>query len=194
MKSAKTTQEFFNNLTTWKEEVLYLREIVLSCGLIEELKWGAPCYTYEGKNVIGLADFKSYTGIWFFQGALLKDEKKYLVSGNTTTQAQRQWRFYSMAEIKKAPIKAYIKETISHFKAGEKVHIPKKELIIPDILIKAIKKDKSLNAKWESLSLSCKREYAEYIDTAKREETKLSRIEKIVPMILSAKGMNDKYK
>jgi uncharacterized protein YdeI (YjbR/CyaY-like superfamily) len=194
MTGAKTIQEYFDNVKVWKEELLYLRELVLSMGLEETIKWGGPCYTYDGKNVIGLADFKTYTGLWFFQGALLKDEKQYLVSGNYNTQVQRQWRFYSMAEIKKAPIKAYIKETLIHFKAGVKVKIEKKPLIVPEALEAALKKDKALNAQWLKLSLSCKREFAEYISEAKKEETKLSRIEKIKPMIMEVKSMNEKYR
>ncbi len=194
MTGAKTILEYFDNVKTWKEELLYLRDLVLSMGLEETIKWGGPCYMYNGKNVIGLADFKDYTGLWFFQGALMKDEKHYLVSGNKTTQAQRQWRFYSIAEIKKAPIKAYIKETLTHFETGVKVKIEKKPLVMPEILEATLKKDKVLNAQWSKLSLSCKREYTDYINEAKKEETKLSRLKKIKPMILEAKSMNDKYR
>ena len=38
------------------------------------------------------------------------------------------------------------------------------------------------------------REYCEYIATAKRDPTKLSRLEKIKPMILNGTGLHDKYK
>ncbi len=194
MKASNTIQEYFDNVKVWKEELLYFRELVLSMGLEETIKWGGPCYIYNGKNVLGLADFKSYTGLWFFQGALLKDEKKFLVSGNKSTQAMRQWRFYSMAEIKKAPIKSYIKETLVHFKTNAKVTIEKKPLLIPDLLDTTLKKNKTLKVHWDKLSLSSKREYAEYIDQAKKEDTKLSRIEKIKPMIIELKSINDKYR
>ena len=38
------------------------------------------------------------------------------------------------------------------------------------------------------------REYAEYIQTAKQDATKQTRLEKITPMILKGVGLNDKYK
>lgn len=193
MASAMTIAAYFDNLVKWKEEILYLREIVLSMGLEETIKWGAPCYMYKGKNVMGLADFKSYTCIWFFQGALLKDEKQYLVSGNKDTQAMRQWRFHTMAEIRKAPIKAYIKETMAHFDAGIKIPVKQKTLIVPEELEKALKQNKILNQQWAKLSPSCKREYADYIGSAKKEETRHSRLNKIIPMIIEAKSMHEKY-
>jgi uncharacterized protein YdeI (YjbR/CyaY-like superfamily) len=193
MASAMTIAAYFDNLVKWKEEILYLREIVLSMDLEETIKWGAPCYMYKGKNIMGLADFKSYTCIWFFQGALLKDEKQYLVSGNKDTVAMRQWRFHSMSEIKKAPIKAYIKETMAHFDAGIKIPLKQKTLIVPEELEKALKQNKILSQQWAKLSPSCKREYADYIGSAKKEETRLSRLNKMIPMIIEAKSMHEKY-
>ena len=59
-----------------KEILIVLREIIRSTELIETLKWGGPVYTLGGKNVVGIGSFKSYVGLWFFQGAFLKDEEK----------------------------------------------------------------------------------------------------------------------
>ena len=44
------------------------------------------------------------------------------------------------------------------------------------------------------ITLSQKREYAEYIIEAKKRETKIKRIVKIIPMIVEGKGLNDKYR
>jgi uncharacterized protein YdeI (YjbR/CyaY-like superfamily) len=184
MATTMTIATYFDNLVKWKEEMLYLREILLSLGLQETIKWGAPCYMYKDKNIIGLADFKSYTCLWFFQGALLKDEKQYLVSGNKDTVAMRQWRFHTMSEIKKAPIKAYVKETMAFFDAGTKVPLKQKTLTVPTELEKELKQNKILNQQWAKLSPSCKREYADYIGSAKKEETRLSRLGKMIPMII----------
>ena len=44
------------------------------------IKWGAPKYVYKNKNIVGLAAFKNYCGLWFFQGGLLKDDHKVLMN------------------------------------------------------------------------------------------------------------------
>jgi uncharacterized protein YdeI (YjbR/CyaY-like superfamily) len=41
---------YFNKEQRWQEEIEKLRPIALSCGLTEELKWGCPCYNFEGDN------------------------------------------------------------------------------------------------------------------------------------------------
>ena len=38
------------------------------------------------------------------------------------------------------------------------------------------------------------REYCDFIADAKREETKLKRLDKVIPMILKSIGLNDKYR
>ena len=75
MKRELNLEQYFSK-SLRQQELLKLRNILLSCGLEETVKWGAPTYTFAGKNVAGLASFKSYVGLWFHQGALLKDEKK----------------------------------------------------------------------------------------------------------------------
>ena len=48
--------------------------------LLETIKWGVPVYTLNDKNVLGMGAFKSYVGIWFFQGAFLDDPQKKLIN------------------------------------------------------------------------------------------------------------------
>ena len=196
MKAVTHAAEYFDSLTQWKEECLLLREIIFRAGLEETVKWGGPCYTWQGENVVGIASFKNYAGLWFFQGGLLKDEGGHLMNAQENkTKAMRQWRFSGVDEIEKAPILDYVLESIENFKAGKKIKAEtQKEIEIPEILKEALQKDYPLRDAWESLSRGCKREYAEYILQAKKEETRLSRIQKIRPMILEKKGLNDKYK
>lgn len=87
-----------------------------------------PCYTYNGQNVVGIGGFKSYLGLWFFQGALLKDKKHVLINAQEgTTKALRQWRTQSAKEIKPAAIKTYVREAIQLVKDGEKIGSQKKK-------------------------------------------------------------------
>ncbi|MCK5210721.1 MAG: YdeI/OmpD-associated family protein [Cyclobacteriaceae bacterium] len=56
------------------------------------------------------------------------------------------------------------------------------------------KTDQELRSCFDDLSLSRQREFTEYISEAKREETKLKRLEKIIPMIKEKIGLSDKYR
>ena len=38
---------YFSKAKKWQDEMKQLRSTILDCGLIEVLKWGAPCYTFH---------------------------------------------------------------------------------------------------------------------------------------------------
>ena len=196
MKSFKTVDDFISGQEKWKDELIYLRELFLNTELEETVKWGFPVYTINNKNVIGLGSFKSYFGVWFFQGALLQDKKKVLINAQEgKTVAMRQWRFDSREEVDEPSLMSYITEAIANQKAGREIKPEKKKpLLIPDHLQQAFDKDLSLKQSFEALNLTKKREYAEYIETAKQENTKVKRLEKIIPMISEGVGLNDKYR
>lgn len=197
MTPIKTADEYFRSLTYWNEEVLLLRTIILATGLVEAVKWGGPCYTFGKDNVVGIAAFKSYVGLWFFQGSLLQDEKQYLINSQEgKTKSMMQWRFASVEDIQKAPIAEYIYESIENFKNGLKIKPQPNQtpINIPLELENALHRMPAAQMSWELLPPSCKREYAEYISEAKKDETKVSRINKIIPMIVNRKGLHDKYK
>ena len=80
MKRHNTVDDYIEAAEHWQDELIRLRKILKSTNLHETVKWGAPCYTFEGKNVVGIGAFKSYVGLWFYQGALLADKKKVLIS------------------------------------------------------------------------------------------------------------------
>ncbi len=197
MKGARNAEEFILENPGWQRELITLREIFLSTGLEETIKWGIPVYTNGTDNVAGMAAFKSYVGIWFYQGALLKDETgKLIVAQEGVTKALRQWRFESYKEIENGrdTIIAFVKESVDNFAKG-KIIKPSRgsELVLPEDLNARLDADPSLKMAFENLSLSRRRDYAEHIATAKREETRNARLEKIIPMILRGEGLNDKY-
>jgi uncharacterized protein YdeI (YjbR/CyaY-like superfamily) len=69
MKREASAEAYFAEASNWRNEQLKLRSILLATPLSEEIKWGAPCYTCNGKNVVGIGGFKSYFGLWFFPGS-----------------------------------------------------------------------------------------------------------------------------
>ncbi|MES2810897.1 MAG: DUF1801 domain-containing protein [Bacteroidota bacterium] len=177
----------------WEKEIDMLQSIVSKTPLVETTKWGGIVYTYNDKNVLGIGGFKSYVGLWFFNGVFLKDELKVLVSGNETTKAQRQWRFNSVEEINEKKVLEYIKEAIELEKQGKVHKAEKSPLIMSDFLETFLKTEQLIDA-FEKFNLTKKKEFVEYIDTAKQEKTKVTRLEKIKPMILKGIGLNDKYR
>jgi uncharacterized protein YdeI (YjbR/CyaY-like superfamily) len=190
-------ETYFDKQRAWKLELEKLRGAVLSTNLEETIKWGAPTYVYKNKNIVGLAAFKSYCGLWFFQGALLKDRHKVLMNAQEEkTKAMLQWRFFSLDEMNVELIKEYVLEAMQNVDEGKEIKPDrtKKELVIPEILLNALDNDKEFKTKFETFSLSCKRAYADYISEAKKESTKQNRLEKIIPMILKNVGLHDTYK
>ena len=196
MKRHKTVDDYIASRELWQDEIRCLREILLSTDLTEEVKWGGPCYTHDGQNVVGIGGFKSYFGLWFHQGVLLADKNKVLINAQEgTTKALRQWRMQSAKEIKQATIKAYVKEAISLVKKGKKIGPQKKKpLVVPPELKKALAKNAKARKGFDAMRLGLQREYTDHIASAKREETKQKRIEKILPMIATGKGLHDKYR
>ena len=112
------------------------------------------------------------------------------------TKAMRHWKFTSVDGLDKNLIREYIQEAIENQKRGLTVKPERKSssIVIPDLLKKALTDKNLLLEKFEQLSPYKQREYCEYIDMAKQEKTKISRLEKILPMIEAGIGMNDKYR
>src|ERR1700759_4269542 len=121
----------------WQAEIAELQKILSGFELTEERKWGKPCYTMDGANVVIIQGFKEYCALGFFQGALLKDPKKLLVQLGQV-QAARVMKFTSAKEIaaKAATIKTYVREAITAAQAGKKVEIKTRTIPLPEELKK----------------------------------------------------------
>ena len=185
----------WNKTNQWENELEQLHAIICKTPLVETTKWGGPVYTYNNKNVVGICGFKSYFGIWFFNGVFLKDEKKLLINANEeNTKSLRQMRFNSVKEIDEKLILTYIKEAIEIEEKGLVIPKEKKETIIPELLQNELDKNSELNDKFNTFSPYKQREFIEYIITAKQEKTQISRLQKVILMILEGRGLNDKYR
>ena len=196
MKRFSSVDDYISGAANWQPELKRLREILNSTDLVETVKWGAPCYTYDGKNVVGIGAFKSYFGLWFHQGVLLKDSANVLINAQQgKTRALRQWRMQSAKDIKPAIIRRYVKEAIGHIAAGKQVRPQRsRPIVVPDELKRGLRCRKGALAAFRSLRPGLQREYVDYVGEAKRDETKVRRVDKIVPMILAGVGLNDQYR
>lgn len=195
MKKFKTAEEFYLAEEKYAEAFGILRKVLLASKLEETVKWGVPVYTHKGKNVAGITGFKDFFGVWFYQGALLKDPYKVLTSASDETKALRRIYYKDASEIDTKVLSEYLQEAILNTEAGREIKADRaKALDIPEELEQLFQQNAALKTAFDGLSLSKKREYVELIATAKREETKQARLEKIKPMILAGKGLNDKYR
>jgi uncharacterized protein YdeI (YjbR/CyaY-like superfamily) len=185
---------FFDKPSEWQQGYALLREIILSTGVKEELKWGCPCYTIDGKNVVLIHGFNEYCALLFMKGVLMQDPKGILVQQTENVQSSRQIRFGSMKDILKVKtsLKGYVEDAIAIEKAGKKVQLkaPSEFAMAEEFKIKLDKMPK-LKKAFESLTPGRQRSYLLYFNSAKQAKTREARVEKYLPQILDGKGMDD---
>ncbi len=185
---------FFEKASKWQEEYKLLRTIVLDCGLIEELKWGVPCYTFQQTNVVLIHGFKDYCALLFHKGALLNDAEGILIQQTENVQAARQIRFTSLEQIleMKSILKAYIFEAIEVEKAGLKVELKKTtEFKMADEFQAVLDEMTELKTAFYALTPGRQRAYLLHFSAPKQAKTREARVEKYIPKILDGKGLED---
>ncbi|MFC5284546.1 DUF1801 domain-containing protein [Pedobacter alpinus] len=193
MNTNPKVDEFFDKLSQWKPELEKLRAIVLDCQLIEELKWGQPCYTSNNTNVIILANFKAHCAISFLKGVLLNDADQILISPGENSQSVRFVKFTSIKEILKLEpvLKAYLYEAIEIEKLGLKIEKKKPAELV---LVKEFQEYLNANAKlkiaFEALTPGRQRAYNMFFESAKQVKTRHTRINKYITQILNGQGIN----
>jgi len=186
--------EYLSKAKKWQEEFKKLRMIILDCQLTEELKWGQPCYTFQGKNIVLIHGFKEYFAILFIKGALLKDPNGILIQQTENVQAGRQIRFTNAQEITpmETILKAYIYEAIEVEKTGLEVTLKKtSEYAIPEELQNKFDEIPALKTAFEALTPGRQRAYIFYFSQPKQAKTRESRVEKCMQQILNGKGLDD---
>ena len=185
---------FFTKATKWQEAYGELRELVLACGLSEELKWGCPCYTWQENNVVLIHGFKEYCALLFMKGVLLQDPNGILVQQTENVQATRQIRFKKLSELveMKAILEVYIKEAIDVEKAGLTVPMKRTaDYTMPDEFERVLEDMADLKTAFYNLTPGRQRGYLLYFSSAKQAKTRETRIEKYLQKILDGKGLDD---
>jgi uncharacterized protein YdeI (YjbR/CyaY-like superfamily) len=185
---------YFEKNRQWRKETEQLRMIVLGCGLHEELKWGCPCYTFNGSNVVLIHVFKEYCALLLFKGALLKDPKGILIRQTENVQAARQIRFTNLRDVVKLEpaIRACIQEAIKVEKAGLKVPMKKTgDYAVPEEFKQKLDAIPALKSAFELLTPGRQRAYLYYFSQPKQSKTREARVEKYMQQILDGKGMED---
>jgi uncharacterized protein YdeI (YjbR/CyaY-like superfamily) len=176
----------------------HIREVVhAACPDVEEtLKWSSPFFAYRGALMCGMSGFKEHAVFGFWKGSLIDG-----VSPNRNRGGDAMGNFGKLTSVKDLPSKreltALIKQAMRLNDEGVTVPRAKKgakpEGKVPAELAAALKKNKQAAAHFADGSPSFRREYIEWVNEAKRDETKSKRIAQAVEWIAEGKARNWKY-
>lgn len=174
-------------------EISFLRSILLDCQLEEDLKWGKPCYSFDGKNVAIIQDFKSYFALLFFNGYLLKDPQNLLVKMGENTNVGRQLRFDDLKHIQDLEniVRQYIEEA-KKLNNSTKQPIKKPNRVEMAIEFKTqLDNDPNLASAFSLLTPGRQKAYLFYFAQAKQGKTREARVQKCLAKIMAGKGLGD---
>ncbi|MTB52245.1 YdeI family protein [Lewinella sp. W8] len=179
----------------WTTAIRSLRTIILESPLEEEIKWGVPCYTHEGKNIVMISALRDNCVLSFLKGALLNDPYGLLEKPGANSRVARVIRFRSDEAVSAAApaIRDYLAQAIQVEREGRKVPpsgTPEKQ---PEELVRILEEDPPLRMAFEALTPGRQRGYIIYFSAPKKSETRISRIERSKEKILEGIGLHDKY-
>lgn len=177
----------------WPDETTELRSILLSSGLSEELKWGKPCYSHDGKNIVIIQEMKEFLALMFFKGALLTDDADVLEEQGPNTRSALRIRFTSLDDVNRMAdtVRSYIAEAIDIEEAGLAVG-PAPSITFVEELQDRIETDPAFKAAFDALTPGRQREYNLHFSSAKQAKTRQARVEKYADKILAGKGFRDR--
>ncbi len=183
---------YISRSTKWPAEMAELRPILLGCGLTEEIKWGKPCYSHQGHNIVIIQEMNDFLALMFFKGALLRDDGAILKEQGPNSRSALRVEFTSVSQIATlaTTLRAYLGEAVDVAVAGLEVG-PAPEVVFVDELQQRLDVDRAFRAAFEALTPGRQREYNLHFSSAKQATTRATRVDKCAPKILAGKGFRD---
>ncbi len=178
----------------WTPILMRLRKLVLSTGLAETMKWGSPCYTHDGKNLLMIVSLRESCALSFFAGATLPDPDGLLESPGPNSHHARYLRFRSLAELtrREATARRFITQAIEAERAGTKPARPRAREEVPAELAAALAASAKLKKAFAALTPGRQRSHILYVSGAKQSETRARRVERCAEVILAGRGFNER--
>ena len=178
----------------WTEPLEALRALVRAAGLEEEMKWGSPCYTLQGKNVVMIASLKDFCALSFLKGAALEDPEGLLVSPGPNSRFARYLKFTSLEQVKakRTWVKRFLEQAIALERDGTKVTPSKEREPVPEELARRLAADPALRNAFEALTPGRQRSHILHVSGARQVETRERRVEKCAKDILAGRGFNER--
>ncbi len=195
----KRIDDYISKSADFAKPILnHLRKLVhTACPDVQEtIKWGFPHFDYKGM-MCSMASFKNHCAFGFWKAALMKDAD--LLKYNNENAMGHAGKIKSVDDLPAdkiiiGQIKEAMKLNDEGIKLPERKNADKKpEIIVPDSLKKQLVKNKKASATFHNLNPSHKREYTEWIEEAKTEETKNKRILTTIEWLTEGKTRNWKY-
>jgi uncharacterized protein YdeI (YjbR/CyaY-like superfamily) len=192
MEHHADVEAYLETAERWPEEIRAVRPILTGCGLYEEIKWGKPCYSHDGRNICILQEMKDFLALMFFKGSLLSDPDRALHDQGPNSRSARRMQLTSTDEVAgmAGTIEAYVAEAIAIEDAG--LSVPEVELVLVDELAARLADDRELEAAFERLTPGRRREYNLYVGEAKQAKTRGDRADRCIERILAGKGLRDR--
>lgn len=177
----------------------HIRKIVhKNCPNVEEtMKWSFPHFDYKGEMLCSMASFKEHCSFGFWKASLMEDKENIFTSESKSGMGHFG-KIQSVKDLPPAKIMGeYIKQAMKLNDDGVKIKAKKAAekppLVIPDYFLKAIHKNKAAKAAFEKFSPSFKKDYVQWLEDAKTEDTRNKRMETAIEWIAEGKGRNWKY-
>lgn len=193
--ASKLIDKYLTSKAPFANEIcLLLRDLIHKSDnlIIEDWKWNIPVFHKNGM-VCGFAGFKKHVSLTFFNGVLMKD-KHQLFSDDCNAQKTRTIKFFHVSDINENQLLGYFKEAFSLSEIPIKKEIQKKEIVIPDLLQNALDNNEIAKANFNKMAYTYRKEYALHITDAKREATKIKRLEKVITNLEQNIKMHEQYK
>ncbi|MEQ9261924.1 MAG: DUF1801 domain-containing protein [Owenweeksia sp.] len=162
----------------------------------EKIKWGSPSFEYKGL-MMSMVAFKKNAAVWFHKGSLFDDPERLLEATSESTKAMRKYLISSLEAVDEDGLKGLIREAVAINESGEQVkgfNQRDKTFDKSELLDRALVENAKALKTYNNLTDYKKREYTEFIETAKQEATRKRRIKKALDMLEQGLGLNDKYR
>ncbi len=183
----------------WAAGLADLRQLCLSVGLREEVKWGHPCYTHpdpEGKarNIAIIGALRGDFRLTFFNAALMRDPDHLLERQGPNTKHPDMIRFTANDQVRARAdaITRYLLEAVGYAAAGIRPPREVSDVEMPEELTEALDADPELAEAFHALTPGRQKSYAFNLNQARTPATRVARIEKFRPKILAGKGALDR--
>ena len=199
MNPTEQINQYIAEQPEWQRKLLVrMRQLIHSVDstIQENWRWNAPHFDHSGHIMLGMLAFKEHVSIWFHKGALIKDPKK-LFEKPEDDKGIRACKFREGDAINEAALLDLVKKAVALNTKGTKLTDAKpvkKALEVPADLLTVLNHDEQALAHWNKASYSWKKDFVEWIDDAKKDETRKRRIAEAYQMIREGLGRNDKYK
>lgn len=174
----------------WHAGLAKLREICLASGLEEAVKWGHPCYMHAGRNIVIIGALQDNYRLGFFDAALMKDPDGIMQKQGPNTAHPDTIRFDTNdgpAELE-VVIRTYLEEAKAYAEAGLKPPKDESDFDLPEELVDAMDADPELAEAFHALTRGRQKSYVFNLNSAKKSETRIARIEKFRDRIIAGKG------